>query len=299
MDVEHRFVDTNGVRLHCAIAGRGPLVVLLHGFPESWYSWRHQIAALAPHFRVVAPDLRGYNDSDKPRDVRAYTLAEVTADIAGLIAAFGEREAVIVGHDWGGAVAWTLAMERPEVVRRLVVLNCPHPAIFVQHMRENPRQIARSLYMLLFQIPWLPERVLGLRHARGSSRGPWSARRTAGHDHAGGARHAARPRGRPGGLRGALNYYRALVRTPGRARRLSALAAALPLRRSPASRACASGSEDWPQITAPTLVVWGENDLVLGSRADARHGAARRRARCRSSTSRSAGTGCSRSSPTS
>ena len=99
MDVEHRFVDTNGVRLHCAVAGDGPLVVLLHGFPESWYSWRHQIAALAPHFRVVAPDLRGYNDSEKPRDVAAYALPVVTADVAGLVAAFGERDAVIVGHD--------------------------------------------------------------------------------------------------------------------------------------------------------------------------------------------------------
>ena len=110
MAVEHRFVETNGVRLHCAVDGDGPLVILLHGFPECWYSWRHQIAALAPRFRVVAPDLRGYNESDKPEGIAAYALPELVADVRGLIEAFGEREAAIVGHDWGGAIAWTFAM---------------------------------------------------------------------------------------------------------------------------------------------------------------------------------------------
>src|SRR5439155_7961735 len=107
MAVEHRFVETNGVRLHCAVDGEGPLVILLHGFPERWYSWRHQIAALAPRFRVVAPDLRGYNESDKPEGIAAYALPELVADVRVLIEAFGEREAAIVGHDWGGAIAWT------------------------------------------------------------------------------------------------------------------------------------------------------------------------------------------------
>jgi pimeloyl-ACP methyl ester carboxylesterase len=263
VDVEHRFVDTNGVRLHCAIAGRGPLVVLLHGFPESWYCWRHQIAALAPHFRVVAPDLRGYNDSERPRDVRAYTLAEVTADVAGLIEALGEREAVVVGHDWGGAVAWTLAMERPEFVRRLVILNCPHPAIFVRHLRENPRQAARSVYMLLFQIPWLPERLLGLRHA-------WLVGRAV--ERSAVRRDTITPEAlatlrdnasKPGGLRGALNYYRALLRTPD-------ARGAYPrwLRRFLYGNRPLEGvrenAEDWPRVTAPTLVIWGENDPALG-----------------------------------
>jgi pimeloyl-ACP methyl ester carboxylesterase len=263
VDLEHRFVDTNGVRLHCAIAGDGPLVVLLHGFPESWYCWRHQIAALAPRFRVVAPDLRGYNDSDKPRDVGAYTLAEVTADVVGLIAALGEREAIVVGHDWGGAVAWTLAMERPEVVRRLVILNCPHPAIFVRHLRENPRQAARSLYMLLFQIPWLPERLLGLRRA-------WLVGRAV-------ERSAVRRdtltaealdtlrtnASKPGALRGALNYYRALRRMPD-------ARGAYPrwLRRFLYGDRPLDGvrerPQDWPPVTAPTLVIWGENDFALG-----------------------------------
>ena len=144
MALEHRTVATNGINLHCAVDGDGPLVVLLHGFPECWYSWRHQIAALAPRFRAVAPDLRGYNLSDKPAGVAAYALPELVADVRGLVEAFGEREAVIVGHDWGGAVAWTFAMEHPEATRRLVVMNCPHPAIFAQHLGTNGRQLGRA-----------------------------------------------------------------------------------------------------------------------------------------------------------
>src|SRR5437773_2345795 len=116
----------------------------------------------APHFRVVAPDMRGYNESDKPAGVCAYAMSELVADVDGLLRAFGEHEAVIVGHDWGGAVAWSFAMERPNATRRLVVLNCPHPAIFVEHLRGNRRQLARSWYMFFFQIPWLPETLLRL-----------------------------------------------------------------------------------------------------------------------------------------
>src|SRR5581483_11561431 len=214
MALEHRFVDTNGIRLHCAVDGNGPLVILLHGFPECWYSWRHQIAALAPRFRVVAPDLRGYNESDKPKGVAAYALAELVADVRGLIDAFGERDAVIVGHDWGGAIAWTFAMEHPEATRRLVVMNCPHPAIFTQHLRTNRAQMARSWYMLFFQIPWLPETLLGLNHAWavGNAIQQSMIRKDAlTDDDLARLRDAA---SRPGALRSAINYYRATFRSP-------------------------------------------------------------------------------------
>ena len=166
MALKHRQVRTNGVRLHCVVDGDGPLVVLLHGFPEFWYSWRHQIPALATRFRVVAPDLRGYNESEKPAGVAAYAMPELVADVEGLVHAFGERDAAIVGHDWGGGIAWFVAMERPPVTRKLVVLNCPHPAMMAQSLRGNPRQLARSWYMFFFQIPWLPEFLLKLGHAR-------------------------------------------------------------------------------------------------------------------------------------
>jgi pimeloyl-ACP methyl ester carboxylesterase len=262
MALEHRLVDTNGVRLHCAVDGAGPLVLFLHGFPESWYSWRHQLAALAPRFHVVAPDLRGYGESDKPAGVKAYDRAELVADVAGLIAAFGEREAVIVAHDWGGGIAWQFAMERPELTKRLVVMNCPHLAIFQQHLQDDPRQLLRSWYMFFFQIPWLPETLLGLN-------GAWPI---------GNAVHRAIVRkdavteddlrimreaaSRPGALRSAINYYRAAFRSDEVVAGMPA-----PVRRffygdrtfAPPRRRL----EDWPKIAAPTMLVWGEQDVAL------------------------------------
>jgi pimeloyl-ACP methyl ester carboxylesterase len=218
---------------------------------------------LAPHFRVVAPDLRGYNESDKPRPVSAYAMAELVADVQGLIEAFGERQAVIVGHDWGGAIAWTFAMERPESTRKLVAMNCPHPAIFRQHLRENRRQLARSWYMFFFQIPWLPETLLGLGHARGVARVVEKSavnREAITPEDLRVLRDAA---SRPGAMRSALNYYRASFRSP-------EAQAGLPgwLRRflhgdrpQPAAR---ERLEDWPKVTAPTLLIWGEVDVALG-----------------------------------
>ncbi len=256
-------IETNGVRLHCAVDGDGPLVVFLHGFPECWYSWRHQLAALAPRFRVVAPDLRGYNESDKPPGIDAYALPELVADVHGLIEAFGEREAIIVGHDWGGALAWTFAMERPQATRRLVVMNCPHPAIMGQHLRTNRRQLARSWYMFFFQIPWLPETLLGLNHAWPIAN---AIRKSAVRQDAITAddlrvlRDAA---SQPGALHSAINYYRAVFRSP------ESLAGWPPwLRRfvygdrpvGPLRETL----DDWPKISAPTLLVWGELDVALG-----------------------------------
>jgi epoxide hydrolase 4 len=257
-------VRTNGVRLHCVVDGDGPLVLLLHGFPECWYSWRYQIAALAPRFRVVAPDLRGYNESEKPAGVAAYAMSELVGDVDGLIRAFGEREAAIVGHDWGGAVAWHVAMERPALTRRLAVLNCPHPAIMMQHLRGNLRQLARSWYIFFFQIPWLPEFLLGLGHASAIGRAFRTAtvRRDAISDEdiqrlRDAAMHS-------GALRGALNYYRAAFRDRGNAALLPG-----PIRRFlygdeelPTPRRTL---EDWPKIAAPTLLIWGEQDIALGT----------------------------------
>jgi epoxide hydrolase 4 len=263
MAVEHRYVQTNGIRLHCAVDGDGPLVVFLHGFPECWYSWRHQIAALAPRFRTVAPDLRGYNLSDKPRGVKAYALSELVADVRGLIEAFGEREAVIVGHDWGGAIAWTFAMDHPEATRRLVVMNCPHPAIFSQHLKANRQQLARSWYMFFFQIPWLPETLLGLGHARAV--GAAIRRSTVRQDSLTeeDVRQLRDAASQPGALRAGINYYRAIFRSP-------ESKATWPdwLRRFVHGDTPLPGVrqrlEDWPKITAPTLLVWGEQDVALG-----------------------------------
>jgi len=263
MALEHRTVATNGINLHCAVDGDGPLVVLLHGFPESWYSWRHQIAALAPRFRAVAPDLRGYNLSDKPPGVAAYALPELVADVRGLVEAFGEREAVIVGHDWGGAVAWTFAMEHPEATRRLVVMNCPHPAIFAQHLGTNRRQLVRSWYMFFFQIPWLPEALLGLGHARLIAD---AIRRTAVRQDSLTEEDLLRLRAaacQPGALRAGINYYRAAFRSP-EARALWPRWLRRFLYGERSIEGLRERLEDWPRITAPTLLVWGEQDVALG-----------------------------------
>lgn len=153
-DIQHRMIDAHGVRLHVAEAGQGPLVVLLHGFPESWYSWRHQLTALAAAgYHAVAPDQRGYGDSDKPYAVEAYDQVELAADVAALIDAFGERRAVVVGHDWGAPVAWHSALLHPDKVRAVVGMSVPYsgrpPVSPLTRMRELFRGI--FFYMLYFQ----------------------------------------------------------------------------------------------------------------------------------------------------
>ena len=151
--VEHRYADSDGVRIHYALVGDGPLMVMLHGFPDFWYSWRKQMAALEGDFRVAALDLRGYNRSDKPQGVQAYAMPKLVGDVAAVIAAQGEGSAIVVGHDWGGAIAWNVAMFRPELVEALVILNLPHPAGLARELTTNPQQQRNSQYARDFQKP--------------------------------------------------------------------------------------------------------------------------------------------------
>jgi len=161
LSVTDRTCEVGDVTIHYVEAGRGPLVVLLHGFPEFWYWWRNQIPALAAAgFHVVAIDLRGYNDSSKPNAIDAYRLTELAKDIAGVITQIGEGPCVVAGHDWGGAVAWLTAMLYPELVRRLIILNSPHPVAYLREMRRSARQKWRAKYQLLFLLPWLAEFVM-------------------------------------------------------------------------------------------------------------------------------------------
>jgi len=154
----HRDISANGIRLHAAEAGHGPLVLLLHGFPQFWWTWRAQLTAVAEAgFHVVAPDLRGYGASDKPP--RGYDLPTLSADVAALVRALGEQDAVVVGHDWGGLLAWTTAALHPRSVRRLVVLSMAHPRRLRAGMADH-RQRRASAYVLRFQMPRLPERML-------------------------------------------------------------------------------------------------------------------------------------------
>ena len=244
-----------GVRLHYAeLAPAGltdaPLIVLLHGFPEFWYSWRHQIAPLADAgYHVVVPDLRGYNESDKPRSVDAYRIDRLAADVGALAAAFGRERITLAGHDWGGAVAWHFALRHPEQLDALVVMNAPHPAAFAKNMRRgslpNLRQLRRSWYMFLFQVPWLPEQFLAAndyRFIENAFRG-MAVHKDAFPDDV--LRRFKEAAARPGALRAALNYYRAAMRTG--------------LRGVFAGRRVRV-----PQIAVPTLLLWGELDSALG-----------------------------------
>ncbi|MGH7965838.1 MAG: alpha/beta fold hydrolase [Candidatus Binatia bacterium] len=238
---QHGFTRVDGIRLHYVTQGEGKLAVLLHGFPEFWYSWRHQIPALAPHFKVVAPDLRGYNESDKPQGVANYRLDLLTADVMGLIRSFGEEKALIIGHDWGGAVAWTFAAHYPQASERLIVMNCPHPGAFQKHLRTNFRQLGRSWYMFFFQIPGLPEWLI--RNNRRwfierAFRG-MALRKEAFTDED--LARFVEAIVKPGALTGAINYYRATFREFVRQR-----------------------ERTFPQIVCPTLLIWGENDIALG-----------------------------------
>ncbi len=236
----HHYAEVNGIGMHYVAQGEGRLVVLLHGFPEFWYSWRHQIPALAEHFQVVAPDLRGYNETEKPEGVDKYHLTHLTADILGLIHRLGHERAIVVGHDWGGGVAWTLAMMHPQAVERVIILNAPHPAIFQQHILKNPRQSARSWYMFFFQLPLVPEKLLSLNDyafIRRAFAGILSEEEIEKYVEA---------IAKPGALTAAINYYRANI---DQHFLLGALGAS---------------TMEFPRIVAPTLVIWGEDDAFLG-----------------------------------
>lgn len=211
-EVNFRFVKTNGIQLHVAVAGPddGELLVLLHGFPEFSYGFHHQIAALAAAgYRVVAPDQRGYYLSDKPGHIEDYTIDKLRDDIAGLIEAFGETSAYLVGHDWGGAVAWHLAATKPEAVKKLVAINIPHPAAMPRVFIKNPLQWARSAYMAFFQLPELPERMMAANQFKTMAQAMEGTARPGAfsEEELGYYRHAW---GQDRALTGMLNWYRAI-----------------------------------------------------------------------------------------
>jgi pimeloyl-ACP methyl ester carboxylesterase len=149
--VHEGYADSGGVKIHYVTLGHGPLIVMIHGFPDFWYGWRDQMAALARHYQVAAFDLRGYNLSDKPKGVEQYDIVLLTNDVAAVIRALGRDRATIVGHDWGGAIAWVFAILRPQMTERLVVLQTPHPRGLFRELRTNPQQQAASAYARAFQ----------------------------------------------------------------------------------------------------------------------------------------------------
>lgn len=245
---EHISVKANGIDFHCASQGEGDLVLLLHGFPECWYSWRHQIPFLASRFRVVAPDLRGYGDSEKPPGVESYTMDKLVADVSGLIEALGYRRARVVSHDWGGVIAWTFAATCPSLIEKLVVMNAPHPSAFARELSTNPRQLMRSWYMFFFQLPRIPEVALSAGNyamVKRSFKG-WAVDKSAFSAEV--LEELAGCAARPGALTGGINYYRAALRGN--------------LRNMIADRQ--SVDAGFPAISCPTLLIWAERDRALG-----------------------------------
>jgi epoxide hydrolase 4 len=242
-DIQHQFVDANGLRFHVASCGDGDrLALCLHGFPECWFSWRYQMPLLARlGYRVWAPDLRGYGESARPPRVQDYAIERLLDDVAGLIDASGARSTVLIAHDWGGVIAWYFAIRRIRPLERLVVMNLPHPAVMARAMRTW-QQLRRSWYAFFFQVPRLPEALLRMQNHRAigeafrrstldPSRFPDDVVRV----YQESAAH-------PGALTAMLNYYRALLR--GGARRQQRLG--------------------YPVIDTPTLMLWGEADVALG-----------------------------------
>jgi len=234
-------IESNGVRLHTVLAGpgEGTPLILLHGFPEFWYGWRHQIGPLAQAgYRVIVPDQRGYNLSGKPAGVRDYRGEALVADLFGLMQALDVQRASLIGHDWGAAVAWWAATAHAERIERLVILNVPHPKVMARALRTSWRQRLRSWYIAFFQLPRLPELLLG---AAGFA-GMVATMRRSGRSGTFSAAELNTYRqawGQPGALTAMLNWYRAAARYR--------------------PRISLQG-----KIQVPTLMIWGARDIAMG-----------------------------------
>jgi len=211
-EITHSYAQLDGIRLHYAECGTGndDLVLLLHGFPEFWFSWRHQLQVLGRKFHVVAADMRGYNLSDKPSRVEAYRIEKLVEDVVGLIKYFGAEKAAIVGHDWGAGVAWSVAQKYPERVTRLAVMQVPPAAAWRANL--TLRQLLRSWYMFFFQLPKAPEWVISRKDFEGIDRTFWERIINKGAFTDSDISFYKEAIRRPGALTAAINYYRANVR---------------------------------------------------------------------------------------
>lgn len=239
--MKQQYIETNGVRLNILQDGpeTGPLVILLHGFPEFSYGWKKQISYLASAgYRVWAPDQRGYNLSDKPNGIAAYSLDELANDVIGLIDAAGQKTAYLVGHDWGAAVAWWVVAKYPERLEKLITINVPHGAVMQKNLKGSLAQMRKSWYMFFFQIPWLPEKLAQQQNwkmvveslTKTSRPGTFSDNDLELYRQAW---------SQPKAYRSMLNWYRAIMQKPPK----------------PLSS---------PRITIPTMLIWGAKDKFLG-----------------------------------
>ena len=230
--------EVNGVRLHYVSQGRGPLILFVHGFPEFWYAWRNQLAEFGRDHQAVAVDMRGYNLSSKPTDLDAYRISNMVEDLRALADHFGAQKFVLVGHDWGGGIAWSFAIAHPELLEKLVIINAPHPAIFARELAQNPAQQRASAYMLKFR-SLAAEGMLSANHYA-YLLGLFGNLLTNAD-----AAEYGKAWSQPGALTGGLNYYRAARLGP------------------PESGGASSAPPSATKVSVPTLVIWGERDPYL------------------------------------
>ena len=227
------------VKLHAVALGPkdGPVVVLLHGFPEFWYGWHRQIGPLAAAgFRVIVPDQRGYNLSSKPSGVSAYALTELVSDVIAIADQLGQQRILLAGHDWGAAVAWSAALLHPQRIAKLAVVNVPHPSVMRKFLNTRFRQFRRSWYMFFFQLPWLPEALLAASNYRSAARSLLRSSRPGTFSPEDLVQYRA-AWSQPGALTATINWYRALFR----------------FRTKFTNRT----------VHVPTRILWGERDAFL------------------------------------
>jgi epoxide hydrolase 4 len=247
--LRHEYADVNGVRLHYAAAGKGKLVMFVHGFPEFWYEWKNQLAEFGKDHLAVAPDMRGYNLSSKPSDVEQYQIKHLVGDLKALADHLGHKKFTLVAHDWGGVAAWAFAMSHPDYLDRLIIINSPHPGVFQRELRDNPAQQKASAYMLTFRSPQAEQILSANNYAalvqavlgRGLKEGYFTEEDKNAYIEAW---------SQPGALTGGLNYYRASRIGPPSGE---------------GATASADVSTQMPSLTVkvPTLVIWGEKDTAL------------------------------------
>ena len=247
--IEHNYAYVNGIRLHYATAGNGQLILFAHGFPEFWHAWKNQLLEFGRDYQAVAPDMRGYNLSEKPAEVDQYQVKFLCEDLRALAEWLGHQRFILVGHDWGGAVAWAFALHYPRYLEKLVVINAPHPAVFERELRNNPAQQKASEYMLMFRSPEA-EQILSANRYEFFYQGVLSEGVKAGYFSEEDRKAYLEAWSQPGALTGGLNYYRAA-------------------HIGPASTAGDSVKGNFASsiseltVKVPTLVIWGEKDPYL------------------------------------
>lgn len=245
-NIEKQFIRAGDITLHTVFAGPedGEPIVLLHGFPEFWYGWRVQIPVLAEAgYRVIVPDQRGYNLSEKPSGVQSYSIGTLARDVKNLVETLGYEQVYLVGHDWGAAVAWAVSLIYPELLKKLVIINVPHPGVMQKQFQSlNLQQISKSWYIGFFQIPALPEVLLSANNYANMARAMTGSSLPETFSEAEIAEYK-RAWDQPGALTAMINWYRAIARRTG--------------------RSGGSMSADSARVTVPTLILWGEQDVAL------------------------------------